>query len=616
MTVIRSENVTSPTTPGVVAGKGRTDFSGQSGFIEAFVEISCTFRPIDIGSTSGAHPSVNRSTETSNPASGDRDDDRRSAATPANSPNSQSKSERSNRPEPSSDSSSKGTEGSEADSVRDSESERPDGAATREAPVADADERCGGLRGGRCEEGAEPADETPEEDIVDGQGVIVREPSETIITVADTSESKTGEVEGQAAAGVSSVNDKTKSDVSSGELPGDPLPVESVATGTDTNGVGGRELAGAPSTDSAAETAPGVAELDHPLASELERAATSKGQAGQANDATTESTTGVVVESDNPLEAAATQGNGKNAEQPEREGQVRESTLEVDDQAELASSQGDAESGEERSDSRDERRGSDERRGEQANSRGVRTNQSRPSTEAPAVNSASNSVSSDLSSEVASMNTPQDAARTASPSSATLDTNIGTTNSNGVANFIGRLSPTDGVTSSSRSSGELSSDPTSELKPAEQRRLLNRVSRAFQLANARDGQIRLRLTPAELGSLKLELHVKDGVMKARLEAENQTAKTALLEQLPMLKDRLSEQGIVIESFDVDLRDESQSEQRLADERSQTGSERRESNRSSTTTRDGSTNASVESSETESSQIVSRLVDEKTLNVIV
>lgn len=83
-------------------------------------------------------------------------------------------------------------------------------------------------------------------------------------------------------------------------------------------------------------------------------------------------------------------------------------------------------------------------------------------------------------------------------------------------------------------------------------RLLNRVARAFTAAQERDGEVRLRLSPPELGSLKLEVRMHEGVMVARVETETSAARTALIESLPALRERLAEQGVRIERFDIDL----------------------------------------------------------------
>lgn len=90
----------------------------------------------------------------------------------------------------------------------------------------------------------------------------------------------------------------------------------------------------------------------------------------------------------------------------------------------------------------------------------------------------------------------------------------------------------------------------------DQARFVGRVARAFQAMGGRNGPIRLKLSPPELGSLRIEITVRGGVMTAQLEAETATARTLLLDNLPALRDRLAQQGIKIEQFDVDLSDRS------------------------------------------------------------
>ncbi len=86
-------------------------------------------------------------------------------------------------------------------------------------------------------------------------------------------------------------------------------------------------------------------------------------------------------------------------------------------------------------------------------------------------------------------------------------------------------------------------------------RFVRRVGGAIQSAQSRDGKIQLQLRPSELGSLRIEITVKEGVVTARLEAETLAARTILLDNLPALRERLAEQEIRIEKFDVDVRDE-------------------------------------------------------------
>ncbi len=107
------------------------------------------------------------------------------------------------------------------------------------------------------------------------------------------------------------------------------------------------------------------------------------------------------------------------------------------------------------------------------------------------------------------------------------------------------------------------------LPAVDRTRFVGRVSSALRLAQQRDGQIQLRLSPPELGSLRLEIAVKQGVLTATLETETAAARHVLLENLPALRERLAAQEIRIERFDVDVRREGgeQSQNRAAQEHS-------------------------------------------------
>ena len=88
-------------------------------------------------------------------------------------------------------------------------------------------------------------------------------------------------------------------------------------------------------------------------------------------------------------------------------------------------------------------------------------------------------------------------------------------------------------------------------------RFVQRVGGAIRTAQQRDGQIQLRLSPPELGSLRIQITINEGVVTARLEAETAAARTVLLDNLPALRERLAEQQVRIEKFDVDVRQEGQ-----------------------------------------------------------
>ena len=87
-------------------------------------------------------------------------------------------------------------------------------------------------------------------------------------------------------------------------------------------------------------------------------------------------------------------------------------------------------------------------------------------------------------------------------------------------------------------------------------RFVQRVEQAFAAMSDRGGAVRIKLSPPELGSLSVEISVDNGVMKAHVETETKEAKNLLLENLPALRDRLAQQNIKIQKFDVDLRDPS------------------------------------------------------------
>jgi flagellar hook-length control protein FliK len=95
------------------------------------------------------------------------------------------------------------------------------------------------------------------------------------------------------------------------------------------------------------------------------------------------------------------------------------------------------------------------------------------------------------------------------------------------------------------------------LSDVERLRLLQRVARAFHSIGDEGGELQLRLRPPELGTLRLEIAVRDGVMTARLETETAAARNVLLDNLPQLRDRLAEQNVKVERFDVNVRDDGQ-----------------------------------------------------------
>jgi flagellar hook-length control protein FliK len=84
-------------------------------------------------------------------------------------------------------------------------------------------------------------------------------------------------------------------------------------------------------------------------------------------------------------------------------------------------------------------------------------------------------------------------------------------------------------------------------------RFIGRVEGAVRAAHLREGRVQVRLSPPELGALRIELTIQNGVLSARLEAETPAARNLLLDNLPALRDRLAQQDVRIDQFDVDVR---------------------------------------------------------------
>jgi flagellar hook-length control protein FliK len=91
---------------------------------------------------------------------------------------------------------------------------------------------------------------------------------------------------------------------------------------------------------------------------------------------------------------------------------------------------------------------------------------------------------------------------------------------------------------------------------AERVRFVQRVVSAFEAMGNRTDSVRIRLSPPELGSLHLEISVQNGTLSAHLQAETPAARDLLLHNLPELRQRLSQQDIKVDRFDVDLMERS------------------------------------------------------------
>jgi len=103
---------------------------------------------------------------------------------------------------------------------------------------------------------------------------------------------------------------------------------------------------------------------------------------------------------------------------------------------------------------------------------------------------------------------------------------------------------------STRDVGRQSTGPLSRYQES---KLVQRVLRGMEQLSQGGGQVRLRLHPPELGTLQMTLRIKSNQVSAQLDVENSIARDALLKNMQSLHDRLRDQGLQIERFEVHVR---------------------------------------------------------------
>jgi flagellar hook-length control protein FliK len=145
------------------------------------------------------------------------------------------------------------------------------------------------------------------------------------------------------------------------------------------------------------------------------------------------------------------------------------------------------------------------------------------------------------------------AVKSVSASSNSLRTVSQIASSESITQGTPSASPAANVTSPSetpRSTNESQGSSGTRLSQYQENKLVQRVLRGMeQLANG-GGQVRMRLHPPELGSLQLSLRIEGTTVFAEMQVETTSARDALMKNLPILKDRLAEQGMQIQQFDV------------------------------------------------------------------
>ena len=83
---------------------------------------------------------------------------------------------------------------------------------------------------------------------------------------------------------------------------------------------------------------------------------------------------------------------------------------------------------------------------------------------------------------------------------------------------------------------------------------VDRVANSIRLVQQDGQQLRIRLSPPHLGSLHIEVTSRGGALSVRLEVQTAAAQTALMDNMPMLRDALVQSGMSLERIEVQLAD--------------------------------------------------------------
>jgi flagellar hook-length control protein FliK len=99
--------------------------------------------------------------------------------------------------------------------------------------------------------------------------------------------------------------------------------------------------------------------------------------------------------------------------------------------------------------------------------------------------------------------------------------------------------------------------------------IASQAATALRGSESLDRPIRIRLTPPELGVLRVEVSRQEGGILARFEVTTIAAQSALNDQLSTLRDSLTRAGLPVERIDVRVVEPRQDE-RMSEERQDSG----------------------------------------------
>jgi len=195
------------------------------------------------------------------------------------------------------------------------------------------------------------------------------------------------------------------------------------------------------------------------------------------------------------------------------------------------------------------------------------------------IHSAATTVDASLTESVSSANIAADSSKpvlqTVAQSSDSPDAKFVTANQTETTNT---QQTTNNTASATQTSGTADSQ-------AERVELVSRITQSMQSAQQSGKQISMRLHPAELGSMQIEVAMQDGQLTAHLQVESEATQQIIMENLPALHDALAQNGNTIDRIHVVLKQQpgdeqsSQNQQSQSQEHNHKQQQQRQSNRS-------------------------------------
>lgn len=125
-------------------------------------------------------------------------------------------------------------------------------------------------------------------------------------------------------------------------------------------------------------------------------------------------------------------------------------------------------------------------------------------------------------------------------------------------------------TSSTQSNAPVT--PTVDAKQVEQ--LVERIVSSVRQSQSIGQQLKIRLSPPELGTLQIEVSLKNGEYTAKLEVQNNQVQKVINDNIAQLRDALAKSGVAMDRIEVNINTDSSEDHHSSqsDAQSQTGSE--------------------------------------------